>query len=173
MDVRALLVSTLIVALLSSTSSIASEPVTPADTTGNIEPVLVRVNAQGKVTEVTPAYPLSHELMQLLRANLDAMIHKPAVDNQGKPVPSQFIIKLALQSDQRTAGDYSAHFAYVSATPVPAGSWYWTRDAQGQLVLASQGNMNNSMSAFNANAGTVNSMPTSSSAPSSSGHGGR
>lgn len=172
---RALLVSTLIVALLSSTSAIAGEPTTPTPTDappGNIEPVLVHVNAEGKITDVLPAYPLSHGLMRVLRSNLDAMIHKPATDSQGKPISSQFIIKMALKSEQRSTGDYDAHFTYVSASPVPAGSWYWGHDAQGQLVLSAQDNLNSTMSAYNANAGTINSMPTNNNAPSA-GHGGR
>jgi hypothetical protein len=171
---RALLVSTLIVALLSSMSSMADEPTTPAPagSTGNIELVLVRVNTQGKITDVLPAYPLSHGLMHVLRDNLDEMIHQPATDKQGKPIPSQFIIKLTLQSERRATGDYDAHFAYVSASPVPTGSWFWSHDAQGRLILSSRDNSHN-MNAYNASAGTWNSMPTGNSAPSAPSHGGR
>lgn len=171
---RALLGFTLIVALLSSTSGMASDQATPApaDIPGNIEPVLVRVNDQGKITDVLPAYPLSHGLMRVLRANLDGMIHKPATDKDGKPIPSQFIIKMALQSEQRTTGDYDAHFSYVSASAVPPGPWYWAHDANGRLVLASQDSMNNN-SAWDAAAGTMNSMPTPSNTLPSHGGGGR
>lgn len=139
---RALLFSSLIVALLSSASAFAGdqaipEPVNPSYTPGNIEPVLVHVNAQGRVTDALPAYRLSPDLMRLLRSNLDEMIHKPAFDKQGKPMATQFIINLTLQSAPRSGGGYDAHFAYVSASPVPEGRWYWTHDATGRLGLAS------------------------------------
>ncbi|RDS79685.1 hypothetical protein DWU98_16605 [Dyella monticola] len=167
---RAVLLSTLIVALLSSTSGMAGEPATTDQTKGNIEPVLVRVDTQGKVTDVSPAYPLSHSLMRVLRANLDQMIHKPATDKQGKPIPSQFIIEVALKSEQTTSGEYAAHFAYVSARPVPAGSWYWAHDPNGQLVLSSQDNLS-TMRPFNAGSNMINGGTTST--PISSGGGGR
>jgi hypothetical protein len=135
---RALLVPSLIIALLSSANAIAEGPEMPGGNAGNVEPVLVHVNAQGKVTDVLPAYRLSPELMHLLRSNLDEMIHTPAKDKQGRPIPSQFVINLTLQSKANGKGGYDAHFEYVSATPVPPGTWYWTRDISGRVGLANQ-----------------------------------
>ncbi|HUB88572.1 MAG TPA: hypothetical protein VMA74_02465 [Dyella sp.] len=139
---RALLFPALVVVLLGSTSAFADDQAMPhvvnsSYTPGNIEPVLVYVNDRGKVTDALPAYRLSPELSRLLRTNLDEMIHKPAYDKQGKPMASQFIINVALQSAPRNAGGYDAHFAYVSASPVPPGRWYWSHDASGRLGLAS------------------------------------
>jgi len=132
------LFSALIVALLSSTSAVAGGPTTLGFTNNrSIEPVLVRVNAQGKITDILPAYRLSPDLTRLLRENLNEMIHTPATDKAGKPVSTQFVINLALQVDSRSTGDYNAHFVYVSATPLPLGRWYWSRDSIGQLALAS------------------------------------
>jgi hypothetical protein len=135
---RALLFPVLIVALLSSNSVVASGPTTLGFTNNhNIEPVLVKVDAQGRITDVMPAYKLSPELMRLLRANLDEMIHTPATNKDGKPVSTQFVINVALQVDPRSTGDYNAHFVYISAVPVPLGTWFWSRDTIGQLGLAS------------------------------------
>lgn len=135
---RVLLFPVLIVALLSSTSVVAGGPTTLGYTNNrNIEPVLVRVNAQGMVTDVVPAYKLSPELTRLLRVNLNEMIHTPATNKDGKPVSTQFVINVALQVESRSTGDYDAHFVYVSAIPVPLGTWFWSRDPFGQLGLAS------------------------------------
>ncbi|RDS81899.1 hypothetical protein [Dyella psychrodurans] len=135
---RTLLFPALIVALLSSTSVVAVEPTTLGYQNNRyIEPVLVRVNAQGKVTDFIPAYPLSPELTRLLGANLNEMIHTPATTKDGKPVPTQFVINVALQSEPRSTGDYDVHFTYVSAFPIPLGRWYWSRNNFGQLALGS------------------------------------
>jgi hypothetical protein len=141
---RALLYSTMVIALLSSTSAIATGP-TPLGFSDNhtVEPVLVKVDEQGKVTDILPAYPLTPELTRLLRVNLSEMIHSPATDKNGKPVATQLIMKLALQVDKRSSGDYDAHFVSLSVKPLPLGKWFWSRDAVGQLALASaDGQMN-------------------------------
>lgn len=103
-----------------------------------VMPVLVQVNSQGKVIEASPAFELTPRLTRLLRANLDEMISHPATDKQGHPVSSQFIINLATQATPLSKGTYSVRFAYVSASPVPAGSWYWVHINGVQLALAPQ-----------------------------------
>lgn len=136
---RALMFPALIVALLGSTNVFADGPTTLGYTNNHsIEPVLVRMDDRGKITDIKPAYRLTPDLARLLRANLNEMIHTPATDKDGKPVATQFVIKVALQSDPNGTGDYVVHFVYVSATPLPLGSWYWSRDSFGQLALASQ-----------------------------------
>jgi hypothetical protein len=135
---RSLLYSTMVVALLSSTSAIATGP-TPLGFSDNhaLEPVLVSVDEQGKVTDIQPAYPLTPELTRLLRANLSEMIRSPVTGKNGKPVATQLVMKLALQVDKRNSGDYDAHFVSLSVKPLPLGKWYWSSDAIGQLALAS------------------------------------
>ncbi len=100
-------------------------------------PVLVQVNAQGKVTDVSPAMELSPRLNRLLRRNLDELISKPATEH-GRPVASQFIANLALRVTPRQEGNYDAQFAYVSSSPVPSGSWYWVHIDGHRLALASR-----------------------------------
>ena len=126
-------------AVLGSTGAIADDTMSLNQFPHRIEPVLVQVNAQGRVTEASPAYQLTPKLRRLLRANLDGMIRKPAVDKHGKPVPSQFIMNMAVRTEPRTDGDYDAWFAYVSTRPVPPGSWYWVHLDGDRLALASQG----------------------------------
>ncbi|MBQ4853081.1 hypothetical protein IMW82_00090 [Rhodanobacter sp. B2A1Ga4] len=104
-------------------------------------PVLVQVNAQGKVTNASPATELSPRLNRLLRQNLDELISKPATEH-GRPVASQFIANLALRATPRQEGDYDVQFAYVSSSPVPPGSWYWVHIDGHRLALASQGSFN-------------------------------
>lgn len=104
-----------------------------------VMPVLVQVNSHGKVTDVSPAIALSPRINRLLRANLDEMISKPAVDKHGHPMSSQFIINLALQASPLDNGNYDARFSYVSTASVPAGSWYWVHVDGHRVALARQG----------------------------------
>ncbi len=106
-----------------------------------VMPVLVQVNAQGKVTDASPAMELSPRLRRLLLQNLNEMIVKPATDH-GRPVSSQFVANLALHTTPRSGGDYDAQFVFVSSSPVPAGSWYWVHIDGRRLVLASQNSFN-------------------------------
>ncbi|WP_426687602.1 hypothetical protein [Rhodanobacter ginsengiterrae] len=102
-------------------------------------PVLVQVNAHGKVTDASPALELSPQLRRLLHRNLDEMISAPATDKHGRAISSQFIVNLALQAAPRTNGNYDAHFTFISTAPVPAGSWYWVHIDGHRLALARQG----------------------------------
>lgn len=105
-------------------------------------PVLVQVDSDGKVTSVSPAKQLPPKLGRLLRANLDEMISAPAVDKKGRATSSQFVINLALQTSPRPDGDFDVVFAYVSTSPVPAGSWYWVHTDGRELALARQSSRN-------------------------------
>ncbi|WP_017460299.1 hypothetical protein [Dyella ginsengisoli] len=100
----------------------------------HVLPVLVRVDSHGKVTDVSSAVELTPHYERLLRATLDEMITKPASDH-GKPVASQFVIKLGLQAKPRSDGKYDASFFYVGAQPVPAGRWIWQHEDGHRLAL--------------------------------------
>jgi len=102
-----------------------------------VMPVLVHVDARGKVTEVSPSIELSPKVNRLLRQSLDEMISKPATEH-GRPISSQFVINLALQASPRQEGDYLARFVYVSSSPVPNGSWYWVHIDGHRLALANR-----------------------------------
>ncbi len=102
-----------------------------------VMPVLVHVDAKGKVTEVSPSDQLSPKVNRLLRQTLDEMISKPATEH-GRPVSSQFVINLAVQASPRQEGDYLARFVYVSSSPVPNGSWYWVHIDGHRLALANR-----------------------------------
>ena len=97
-------------------------------------PVLVRVNAQGHVTDVQPSVSMTPKTRRLLRANLEEMIVKPAMF-KGHPVSSVFVIQLALHAQKMPDGTYRAHFSYVSSLPVPAGNWYWLHVDGRRLAL--------------------------------------
>ena len=100
-------------------------------------PVLVQVNAKGRVTDASPAVQLSPAFNRLMLKNLDEMIAKPAT-YKGRAVSSQFVINLALQVTPRPEGDYFAKFGYVSTSPVPNGSWYWVNINGHRLALANR-----------------------------------
>lgn len=103
-----------------------------------VEPVLLKVDAKGAIDSMSPAYKLTPKLENLLRANLGEMITKPATDKAGKPIPSQFVMNVALLAQKRADGNYNVRFAYVSTAPVPPGSWYWMHLDGDRLALASQ-----------------------------------
>lgn len=129
-----------ILTLLASTAAVASEPAA-LDATTQVTSVLVQVDAQGKITRAVPAYPLSSRFAQLLRTNLDEMIHTPARDKQGKPVASQFVMNLTLHTTPLADGGSSAQFVYVSTQPLPTGRWNWVHDADGhRLALVNADN---------------------------------
>ncbi|MDO1530308.1 hypothetical protein QMK61_15835 [Fulvimonas sp. R45] len=101
-------------------------------------PVLVNVDASGKVTEASPAMALPPAFDRLLRRNLDELITGPA-HSHGRAVSSQFVINLYLRATPRQDGEYDAHFAYVSTTPVPSGRWHWVDLNGRRLALAPDG----------------------------------
>jgi hypothetical protein len=111
------------------------------DFTPRIMPVLVHVNAHGRVTDASPSIELTPTVQRLMLRNLDELITKPAT-RHGHAVSSQFVINLALKVEPRENGDYLARFAYVSSTPVPSGSWYWVKIDGHRLALASRNDVN-------------------------------
>ncbi len=106
--------------------------------TPRVEPVLIQVDAHGRITSASPAYALPPALDRLLRKNLAEMISKPATDKHGKPIASQFVMNVALQAIRNDAGGYDTSFRYVSAQPVPMGSWFWSHQDGHRLALVSQ-----------------------------------
>jgi hypothetical protein len=120
------------------TGAAAAEPASLNQFRPKIMPVLVQVNSHGKVTEASPSIELSPRLTRLLRENLDEMIGGPATDKQGRPTSSQFVINLGLQATPHSKDKYDVRFAYVSTSPVPAGSWYWVHIDGHRLALAPQ-----------------------------------
>lgn len=112
-----------------------------SDFTPRIMPVLVHVNASGKVTDASPAIELTPGMRRLMLQNLNELITKPATEH-GKAVSSQLVVNLALKVEPRESGDYLAQFAYVSSSPVPSGSWYWVKIDGHRLALASRDDFN-------------------------------
>lgn len=124
--------------LLCATASMASaDSISLNSFKPQVLPVLVQVNSAGKVTDASPSVELSVPVMRLLRRNLDELIRGPAIA-KGRPVASQFIMNLRLLSSLREDGKYDAQFAYVSTSPVPAGSWYWVHQDGDRLALANR-----------------------------------
>ncbi|MFK2876968.1 hypothetical protein [Rhodanobacter hydrolyticus] len=160
------------IALLSGTSAVAADSTPTPPDVPRIESVLVQVDAQGKVTETSPAYALSPSLTQLLDANVRQMIRSPGTDKNGKPIPTQFLMNLSLESKPNSAGGYDVHFAYVSSKPLPFGSWYWTRLPDDRVELANAASPSSRDSTTEeapppSSAGSRSSSPPSNSSPGS------
>ena len=129
----------LVFAILLSTVSAATwaSPKDDQAAQDRVIPMLVTVNAQGQVTEVSPPYEFRPAFVHLLRDTLDKMITKPAMKD-GKAVKSQFLIQLSLTLTPAENGKSSAGFKYVSSKSLPSGTWHWVRDEQHRLALANE-----------------------------------
>lgn len=100
-----------------------------------VMPVVVQVNAQGKVTDILPSEQLPPGLSQLLVHQLDTWIVKPAVV-KGRPVSSRFIAEVAVHANPRKDGKYDASFVYVKSLPMPFGGAVHWNVINGGLELA-------------------------------------
>ena len=98
-------------------------------------PVLVRVDAHGKVTKISPSSDLSPAFERLLERNLRAWISKPALEN-GRPISREMIVNVALHVAARGDGKYDASFACVSSSPSPDMASHWVTLDGTQLALA-------------------------------------
>ncbi|HEX7338395.1 MAG TPA: hypothetical protein VF271_00505 [Rhodanobacteraceae bacterium] len=92
-------------------------------------PVLVAVNANGKVTKVDPAI----DLASAQQADLEKIVHKmvtaPARDKNGKPKASQFVMIFNLEPSKSNPDAYK--FVYVRAHPEPLGNLHWIVNGTG------------------------------------------
>ncbi len=98
-------------------------------------PVLVKVSSKGQVTDIDPAYELSPGLDRMVEETVSRMISKPAVDKNGTPIPSQFVLNLAVDASQRSDGSFDTALRYVSTQPVPSGQWTWSHVEGRSLAL--------------------------------------
>lgn len=90
-----------------------------------VMPVVVQVDAQGRVTDILPSEQLTPRLQKMLVNQLDAWIIKPATV-KGHPVGSRFIVEVAMQAKPRKDGNYDASFVYVKSVAMPfAGAVHW------------------------------------------------
>lgn len=90
-----------------------------------VMPVLVQVDAHGRVTDIQPSFQLTPWSQKLLAQQLDAWINQPATD-KGHPVSSRFIIEVAMRTTQRKDGKYDASFVYVKSLAAPlGGAMHW------------------------------------------------
>ena len=75
-------------------------------------PVLVNVDANGKITDASPAMQLPPAVQRILLTNLDEMVTGPAHLEGGKPISSQCIINVYLKATPRPDGKFDAGFAF-------------------------------------------------------------
>lgn len=91
-------------------------------------PVFVQVNAEGEVTRILPAEPLAPKFNRMLDATIRGWIKKPAMV-KGHAVNSSMIMRVALNVQPRSDGNYDLAYHYVSGTAVPMASassyWRW------------------------------------------------
>jgi len=122
--------------LACSAAAFATSPSLNESHPNKVMPVLVQVNSDGQVTDVSPAMELSPGINQLLRTKLGEMISNPAIDKQGRAISSQFVINMTVQASLLDDGNYDTHFTYLSTEPLPVGSWHWVHLGGDQIALA-------------------------------------
>ena len=90
-----------------------------------IMPVVVQVNADGRVTDILPSEQLTPSWQRMLIEQLNAWIVKPATVKD-RPVASRFIVEIAMQAKPRKDGKYDANFVYVKSLPLAfGGALHW------------------------------------------------
>jgi len=110
----------------------------PPEDHRQVLPVLVKMDAKGDITQVSPATRLPIKLQRLLRNNLDEIAKGPASDRLGHPASRQLVANMALDVTPIDDGNQSVHFILVSTQPVPSGSWLWSRTNGGQPTLVNR-----------------------------------
>lgn len=103
--------------------------------TPRVMPVVVQVNAQGRVTDILPSQQLEPWVRQMLVKQIDAWIAEPAM-NRGKPTASRFIMEIAMRVQPRKDGKYDANFVYVKSMPLAYGGALHWNVINGGLELA-------------------------------------
>lgn len=93
--------------------------------TPRVMPVVVQVNAKGRVTDLLPSQQLAPWVREMLAEQIDAWIAGPAMDH-GRPMASRFIMEVAMRVQPRKDGKYDANFVYVKSIPLAyGGALHW------------------------------------------------
>ncbi len=119
----------------------ADNPNPPQAQQQRVLPVLVKLNAQGRVTDVSPSSRLPPKINRLLRANITEIFGGPA--NTSAPGNSdssrQFIANMTAVATPNGSEDlHTMYFALVSTQAVPGGSWYWEHVDGRRLALVNR-----------------------------------
>lgn len=113
----------------------------PQEPQQRVLPVLVKLNAQGRVTDVNSASRLPPKIDRLLRTNITELFGGP--DNTAAPGNSdssrQFIANMTTVATPNGSEDLqTVHFALVSTQAVPSGNWYWAHMDGRRLALVNR-----------------------------------
>jgi hypothetical protein len=111
-----------------------AEGITISSVSSDLIPVLVKVNKHGDVTSVSAPIPLKASWSRLLRENISEMVTAPAMKD-GKSINSQVIFMVALDTIERTDGNYDASFTAREVRAAPSGTFSWkVQDGRYSLV---------------------------------------
>lgn len=137
------MVSTLIVVgALALTAGAAIADSTSINTFGDhVLPVLVKVDAHGKVTRVSSAVELTPRYDRLLRQTVNQWVTGPAMKH-GRPMSTQFVMNVGMRATARPDGAYDTGFVYLSSSPVPSGEWIWQLEQGRHLALVRTDDLN-------------------------------
>lgn len=128
-------------ALMAAHGAALAEPASPATKDADhrqVIPVLVKVDARGRVSDINPAFRLSPKLSRLLEDNLQEIVTAPANNKDGRAVSSQFIANMALTTLTAEDGRPAVQFTYVSSQSIPRGEWSWAHVDNRNLALVNR-----------------------------------
>jgi hypothetical protein len=115
------------VVLLTASFHAAAGELTVAQFESDVLPVLVAVDKDGKVINVSTSERLRPDMDDLLRRTIDTVLVTLSRDN-GIRIEGQMVLQMKLESALRADGKYDARFVPVDVKSVPANSWSWVKD---------------------------------------------
>ncbi|WP_313319464.1 hypothetical protein [Stenotrophomonas sp.] len=152
----------------------AADPAPVQEPQQRVLPVLVKLNAQGRVTDVNPATRLPPRINRLLRANITELFAGPAntLAPGNTEASRQFVANMTTVATPGESEDLkTVHFALVSTQAVPIGNWYWTHMDGRRLALANRNLPPASSLPREPRDGSMNGPPPSKDGSSSGGNG--
>ncbi len=129
-----------VVVLLAIAPSAFGEETQAGKATDGVINVLIKVDSRGKVSDVSTPERLPPAFEQLLRQNVSEMIAAPA-HRDGKPVSSQLVLKVSLESKKDSEGNFDSKFVAVDSQALPDGAWSWLKTDGNRYVLVDRNNM--------------------------------
>lgn len=98
-------------------------------------PVLVSLDAHGKVSGIELADRMPAAITRVLRQDIEQAVANPEQNAPVMVASGQFLAQMAPKVTALADGKFAVDFALVSAQPLASGSWVWKRNADDSLAL--------------------------------------
>jgi methionine-rich copper-binding protein CopC len=119
--------------MLAGQAMASTNTTTAAD--GDAYPVLVSLNAQGKVANIEVADRMPAAVTRVLRQDIEQAVANPAQNAPVMAAGGQFLAMMAPKATALADGKFAVDFTLVSAKPLPSGNFIWQRNQDNSLAL--------------------------------------